>query len=92
MHGGVTFEREWHSYTGPKHGVTIEIVTLTRLPSRGWSLMVTKEYWWTGPESRPFKSVRWARSLSNRTDLFALLNQQEAALETSSRGGAETQV
>jgi hypothetical protein len=51
---------------------------------RGWSLMVTKEYWWTGPDARPFKNLRWARPLSGeRGDLFAWLRAQEAALERS---------
>jgi hypothetical protein len=83
-HDGVEFERERHSYTGPKHGLTIDIVTLTRGGRRGWSLMVTKEYWWGGPKSEPFKDLRWARPLSGqRSDLFAWLRAQEAALERS---------
>jgi hypothetical protein len=81
-HDGVEFERERHSFTGPKHGLTIEIVTLTHSGRRGWSLMVTKEYWWTGAESKAFKNLRWARPISGqRNDLFAWLRAQEAALE-----------
>jgi hypothetical protein len=84
-HDGVEFERERHSFTGPRHGLTIEIVTLTRGGRRGWSLMVTKEYWWTGAEGRAFKNTRWARPLSGRRgDLFAWLRAQEAALERGS--------
>ena len=80
-HDGVEFERERHSFTGPKHGLTIEIFVLTRAGRRGWSLMVTKEYWWAGAESKAFKNTRWARPLSGqRSDLFAWLKQQEAAL------------
>ena len=83
-HDGVEFERERHSFTGPKHGLTIEIVTLTHSARRGWSLMVTKEYWWTGAESKAFKNLRWARPISGqRNDLFAWLGAQEAALERS---------
>jgi hypothetical protein len=82
---GVAFERERHSFTGPKHAVTIEIFTLTRAGRRGWSLMVTKEYWWAGAESRAFKNLRWARPLSGqRGDLLNWLRTQEAALERSS--------
>ncbi len=78
-------ERERHSFTGPKHGLTIEIITLTRSGRRGWSLMVTKEYWWAGAESKAFKNLRWARALGGqRSDLFAWLRAQEAALERSS--------
>jgi hypothetical protein len=83
-HDGVEFERERHSFTGPKHGLTIEIVTLTHSGRRGWSLMVTKEYWWTGAESKAFKNQRWARPISgHRNDLFAWLRVQEVALERS---------
>jgi hypothetical protein len=84
-HEGVEFERERHSFTGPRHGLTIEIVTLTRGGARGWSLMVTKEYWWAGPQSKAFKNSRWARPVSGqRNDLMAWLRAQEAALERSS--------
>jgi hypothetical protein len=83
-HDSVEFERERHSFTGPKHGVTIEIFTLTRSGRRGWSLMVVKEYWWAGVESKPFKNARWARPLAGqRADLFAWLRVQETALERS---------
>lgn len=81
-HDGVEFERERHSFTSSRHGIVIEIFTLTRGGRRGWSLMVTKEYWWAGPEATPFKNLRWARPLSGqRGDLFTWLRTQEAALE-----------
>lgn len=84
-HDGVEFERERHSFMGSKHGLTIEIITLTRSGRRGWSLMVTKEYWWAGVESKAFKNLQWARPLSGqRGDLFTWLRAQEAALERSS--------
>jgi hypothetical protein len=83
-HEGVDFERERHSFTSSRHGIVIEIFTLTRNGRRGWSLMVTKEYWWVGPDAKPFKNLRWARPLSGeRSDLFAWLRAQEAALERS---------
>jgi len=84
-HEGVEFERERHSFAGPKHGLTIEICTLTRGGRRGWSLMVTKEYWWAGAETQAFKQLRWARPLrGQRSDLLAWLRTQEAALDRSS--------
>jgi hypothetical protein len=84
-HDGVEFERERHSFSSPKHGLTIEIITLTHGGRRGWSLMVTKEYWWVGVESKPFKNLRWARPLGGqRSDLFAWLRAQEMALERAS--------
>jgi len=83
-HDGVEFERERHSFTGPKHGLTIEIMTLTRSGRRGWSLMVTKEYWWSGADSKPLKNLRWARPIAGqRSDLLTWLREQEAALERS---------
>ena len=83
-HDSVDFERERHSFTCSRHSIVIEIFTLTRSGRRGWSLMVTKEYWWAGPDATPFKNLRWARPLSGeRSDLFAWLRAQEAALERS---------
>ncbi len=83
-HDGVDFDRERHSFTSSRHGIVIEIFTLTRGGRHGWSLMVTKEYWWAGPDAKPFKNLRWARPLSGqRADLFAWLRAQEAALERS---------
>lgn len=80
-HAGAEFERERHSFTSSRHGIVIDIVTITRSGRQGWSLMVTKEYWW-GPDDKPFKNVRWARPLSGqRSDLFAWLRTQEAALD-----------
>jgi hypothetical protein len=82
---GVEFERERHSFMGPKHGVAIEIFTLTRGGRRGWTLMVTKEYWWVGEESRALKNMRWARPTSGqRSDIIAWLSAQESALDRAS--------
>jgi hypothetical protein len=84
-HDGVDFERERHSFSSSRHGIVIEIFTLTRSGRRGWALMVTKEYWWAGPDAKPFKNLHWARALSGkRSDLFAWLRAQDAAQE---RGG-----
>jgi hypothetical protein len=84
-HHGVEFERERHSFTSARHGLTVEIITLSCPGRRGWSLMVTKEYWWTGAEGKPFKSTRWARPLSGqRAYLMAWLRAQEKLLEQSS--------
>jgi hypothetical protein len=95
IHDGVEFERERHSFSGAKHGLTIEIVTLTRAGRpgrRGWSLMVTKEYWWAGPDNKAFKNLRWARPVSGqRNDMLNWMRVQDAALEralTASRGFA----
>jgi hypothetical protein len=93
---GVQFEHERHSFTGPRHSVGISVFTLTREGRRGWRLLVTKEIWWFGPDSKPFKDLRWARHLSGqRNDLMAWLKAQEARLErslllTRGLGGTET--
>jgi hypothetical protein len=82
IHDGVEFARDRHSFSGPRHGFTIEILTLTRSGRRGWSLMVTKEYWWAGPESRAFKNLRWARPVSGqRSDMLNWMRAQDAALD-----------
>jgi hypothetical protein len=78
-HDGVQFERERHSVTGPRHGLAIEIFTLTR--SGRWSLMVIKEYWWAGEESRALKNLRWARPISGqRSDILSWLRAQDAKI------------
>ena len=78
-HDGVQFERERHSVTGPRHGLAIEIFTLTRSGRRGWSLMVIKEYWWAGEESKALKNLRWARPTGGqRGDILSWLRAQDA--------------
>jgi hypothetical protein len=80
-HDGVEFERERHSVMGPRHGLAIEIFTLTRPGRHGWSLMVTKEYWWAGEESRALKNLRWARPINGtRSDILSWLRAQEATI------------
>ena len=78
---GVEFERSRHSFAGPRHGVAIEIFTLTRPGRRGWSLMVVKEYWWAGAEGKALKNLRWARpTAGQRADILAWLRAQEARI------------
>jgi hypothetical protein len=82
VHDGVEFERERHSATGPKHGLAIEIFTVSRTGRRGWTLMVIKEYWWAGEQSKAIKNLRWARATSGqRGDIFSWLRGQEVALD-----------
>jgi hypothetical protein len=87
-HDGVEFERERHSATGPKHGLAIEIFTATRTGRRGWTLMVIKEYWWAGEQSKALKNLRWARATSGqRGDIFGWLRAQEVALDRALSAG-----
>jgi hypothetical protein len=82
MNDGVTWERERHSFTGPKHGQTIEIVTITRPGKRGWSVMIVKEYWWVGKENTALKAARWAKPIGGqRSDIMAWFSGREAALD-----------
>jgi hypothetical protein len=84
---GVEFERERHSVATPWHGLAIEIFGFTRPGRRGWSLMVIKEYWWAGQDSKALKNLRWARPISGqRGDILSWLRAQEAKL----RGDAFT--
>ncbi len=86
-HDGVELERERHSVMGPKHGLAIEIFTLTRPGRRGWSLMVIKEYWWAGEESKALKNLRWARPTSGqRGDILSWLRAQDAKIGGESFG------
>lgn len=87
-HGGVAWERERHSFTGPTHGLSIEIVTLTRPGRRGWSIMIVKEYWWAGQDSRAIKSTRWAKPIEgSRNDIMTWFRAQEGAFDRRLVGG-----
>jgi hypothetical protein len=78
---GVDFRRERHSFTGPRHGLAVEIFTLTRRGGRGWSLMVFKEYRWAGEENKALKNLRWARpTAGKRQDILAWLRAQDAKI------------
>lgn len=82
IHDGVSWERERHSFAGPKHGLAVEIVTLTRLGKRGWSIMVVKEYWWAGKESKAIKSLRWVKPVcGQRGDIMQWFRLQETSLD-----------
>lgn len=81
-HEGVAWDRERHSFNGSKHGLTIEIVTLVKPGKRGWSIMVVKEYWWVGKESRAVKSSRWAKPIEGqRSDILNWFRAQDALLD-----------
>lgn len=68
--------------TGSKHGFAIDIVTLTCEGRRGWSLIVSKEYWWAGEQSKAIKTLHWARQLSGqRGDILAWLRNQNSGLD-----------
>jgi hypothetical protein len=83
---GVDFSRERHSFTGPRHSLSVEIFMLTREGRHGWTLMVTKECWWAGDDNnKVLRSPRWARSLAGRrSDIIAWLKEQETAIERQS--------
>jgi hypothetical protein len=79
---GLAWERERHSFTGATHGQTIEIVTVTKAGKRGWSVMIVKEYWWAGKESKALKSLRWAKPIEGqRSDIMNWFRGQEATLD-----------
>jgi hypothetical protein len=88
-HDGAGWERERHSFSGINHGLTIEIVTITRPGKRGWSVKVVKEYWWGGVDNKPLKMLRWAKPISGqRAYILQWFRDQEATLtprSTSSR-------
>jgi hypothetical protein len=80
-HDGVSWERERHSFAGPKHGLVIEIITLARPGRRGWSILIVKEYWWAGKESKAIRSLRWAKPVSGqRSDIMQWFRLQESSL------------
>jgi hypothetical protein len=87
-HDGVSGQRERHSFAGPLHGHAIEIVTLCRPGKRGWSVMVVKEYWWVGKQSKAVKALRWAKPIEGqRSDIMSWFRAQEAALDRQLKAG-----
>jgi hypothetical protein len=85
---GIDFERERLSLSGPNHGLAVDIVTLTRAGRRGWKLMVTKEFWWVGPDSNPLKNLHWARQIAGqRNDIPAAGHSTGAPVCSHARSG-----
>jgi hypothetical protein len=81
---GVECARERHSYTGKINGFVVETFTFTRAGRRGWTLMVVKEYWWVGEETKALKTLRWARPTGGRrSDIITWFRDQETALDRS---------
>ena len=79
---GVECERDRHSFTGPKYGLTIEVFTMTRPGKRGWSLIVVKEYWWAGKEMDTMRMPHWAKlNGGQRSEVIEWFRVQEHALE-----------
>lgn len=90
-HDGVSWERERHAFTGPKHGLSLEIVTLTRPGRDGWSLMVVKEYWWAGSDNDALKSVRWAKPVfGERRKIMEWFRRQDDLLQRELRRTASS--
>jgi hypothetical protein len=79
---GVEWVRDRYSISGRTHGIIVEIYTLARPGRGGWSVMVTKENWWAGPENEMIKTSRWARPTSGRrADIMEWFRRQEMELE-----------
>jgi hypothetical protein len=86
--GGVQFDHERHSFTGRTHAFSVETFTLTRTGRRGWSLLVTKEYWWVGGTSDAARMSRWARPTEGRRgDIIGWLQAQEPTFARAGEGG-----
>ena len=87
---GVDCGHERHSFSGPTHGFAIEIFTLTRPGKRGWSLMVVKEFWWSGKQMDAGRMPHWAKLTSGqRADVFAWFRAQELSLEQRLAAGTD---
>jgi hypothetical protein len=79
---GVAWERERHSFNTRAYGFALEIATLTHSGRQGWSLIVVKEFWWTGDRDKGVRSTHWAHLLSGRRDAaIGWMREQEKMLE-----------
>jgi hypothetical protein len=86
-HDGVNFERDRHTFTAATHGFAIDVFTLTRPGSRGWSLIVAKEYWWLDEAGKSTKSLQWARPTGGqRTEILRWFEAQKASTERAGKG------
>jgi hypothetical protein len=86
LHGmvdGVEWTRERHSFAGPSYSLAVEVITLMHPGRDGWTLMVTKEFWWAGAKKDLLKSIRWARPLSGKAgDVIAWFRHQQMKHES----------
>jgi hypothetical protein len=79
---GVTCARERHSFGGGTYNFAVEVVTMTRPGLQGWTLIVVKEFWWTGDREKELRSTRWAQLLSGRRDdAITWMRKQEERLD-----------
>jgi len=79
---GVACARERHSFGSGTYNFAVEVVTMTRPGRQGWTLMVVKEFWWTGDREKELRSTRWAQVLSGRrNDVIAWMHKQEERLD-----------
>jgi len=90
---GVACVRERHSFGGGTYNFAIEVVTMTQPGRQGWSLMVVKEFWWTGDREKELRSMRWAQLLSGRRDdAIAWMRNQEERLDHEPKPSATAPV
>jgi hypothetical protein len=88
--GGVVWERERHSFNGRDHGFAVEVATLTRVGRNAWTLLVVKEFWWSGNQGRELRSMRWAQLLDGRRDdAIGWMREQEKVLDRDAERYAE---
>jgi hypothetical protein len=79
---GVACVRERHSFGGGTYNFAVEVVTMTRPGCQGWTLVVVKEFWWSGDREKELRSTRWAQLLSGRrNDAIAWMRKQEERLD-----------
>jgi hypothetical protein len=78
----VEWTRERHSFSGATHGFAVEVTTLTRSGRQAWTLLVVKEFWWMGEQSKDIRSTQWAKLLAGRRkDALDWMSEQEKRLE-----------
>lgn len=74
--GDTDWRWERHAFSGDAHSFMLDSWTITRAGSRGWSLLVAKEIWWTADPRKPLRDLRWAKlARGSRADAVNWLRQ-----------------
>jgi hypothetical protein len=75
---GVDWSHVRHSFRGVNYGFSVDVFTGTRPGKKGWTVMLVREGWWTGPRPDPIRTPQWANLIAgNRADALAWFQSQE---------------
>lgn len=81
MSAGVAWQHARHAFQAPNYGFAIEVFEGTRSGKNGWTLMVTKEHWWSGKHGDVIRSTNWAKPIKGqRSAVLSWFEEQRREL------------